>query len=284
MELLTDRCLVALRLSTLMRSVDVQNVVSGLFFFESEFFIRTVDKNGAPRTFSVGGVTAHLVAEYLYRVANFPATTMFRHTKALDHTLSSERIAKRQLAVLESLGVDTNIFKSHSLRGATATHMLRRGCPQGLVQSRGGWSSPVTLDKYYARLHQHVDWETMLASGEAAGAQGNSSRSAFAPKTPEAEPTEEGESPGGEEAKAQRLEYLTARGLLRPLHGGDQCPSCGRDMATESCFCCRTCSRLFHVRCLSPLKDGVFRPHCFGCWFQKASDGPEGVIDAMGIL
>jgi integrase len=260
-DLLLDRSLLALRLSTLMRSVDVQNVVSGIFSFNSEFFVRTIDKNGTPRAFSVGGTTLLLLLEYMARVASFPATTMFRHLNAPQMTLSAERIAKRQLAALEALGVDTSVFKAHSLRGATATQLLRDGCPQRLVQSRGGWSSPITLDKYYARLHQHVNWEAMRASGEA---QGNSSRSAFAPKTAEAEPTEEGGSPGGEETKAQRLEYLNARGLLRPLHGGGQCPSCGRNMNTESCYSCKACRRHFHVRCPSPVDHGTFRPYNFG--------------------
>jgi integrase len=219
MDRLLDRCLVALRLCTLMRSVDLQNVVSCVFTFQGEFFVRTVDKNGAPRPFSVTGVTLQLLLEYLARVAEFPATSFFRHIKDPPCTLSAERIAKRQLEVLASLGVDTTIFKAHSLRGAVATHYLRSGCSQRLVQSRGGWSHPLTLDKYYARLHQHVDWEVMLASGEAAGHQGNPSLRALPPKPPEADPTKEGESPGGEEAKARRLEFLTARGLLRPLHG-----------------------------------------------------------------
>ena len=145
------------------------------------------------------------------------------------------------------------------------------------MKSRGGWTSPIALEKEYSRLHQHGHWESPLASGEAAGAGGNSRRCAVAPKTPLAEPTEEGGSPGGEEAKAQRLEYLTARGLLRPLYGGSQCPSCGRRMNTEGL-------KLFHVRCLAEGDNGTFKPYCFSCWFNKALEGPEGVIDARGIL
>ena len=46
MEVLLDRLLLQLRLTTLMRSVDLSNIVCALFQQDNQFFIRTSDKNG----------------------------------------------------------------------------------------------------------------------------------------------------------------------------------------------------------------------------------------------
>ena len=52
---LLDQLLLQLRLTTLMRSVDVANVVWGVFEHDSETYIQTTDKAGTPKTFLVGG-------------------------------------------------------------------------------------------------------------------------------------------------------------------------------------------------------------------------------------
>ena len=71
-------------------------------------------------------------------------------------------MAKRLLELMRNVGVDTDVFKSHSLCGATATHLLKEGVPHHLVQSRGAWTNSATLDTYYNRLHQTKDWERLL--------------------------------------------------------------------------------------------------------------------------
>ena len=68
----------------------------------------------------------------------------------------------------------TQVFKAHSLRGATATHLLKMGVQADVVRARGGWSATKTLDTYYPRLHQCRDWQAIY--------YGSSARSAGFPR------------------------------------------------------------------------------------------------------
>ena len=67
--------------------------------------------------------------------------------------MDSERIAKQLLDTMKSVGINVDIFKAHSLRGATATHLLTKGVSQDLVQSRGHWTTSQNMDMYYSRMH-----------------------------------------------------------------------------------------------------------------------------------
>ena len=118
----TDVLILQLRLTTLMRSVDVANVVWGLFVQDDQFFICTTDKNGAALTFSVQGQTLQTLVHYMHAHLSYPAPFLIRHTGEPALCLGSERIAKRLMHIMEEVGIDTSIFKAHSLRGATATH------------------------------------------------------------------------------------------------------------------------------------------------------------------
>ena len=77
---------------------------------------------------------------------------------------------KKDVEYHGSSGINVHTYKAHSLRGATATHLMPKGVERGLVQSRGQWTSSQTLDKYYNRLHQQTDWEAHLGEN-AAGRQ-----------------------------------------------------------------------------------------------------------------
>ena len=63
---------------------------------------------------------------------------------------------------MTQLGIPTEAFKAHSLRGATATHLMLNGMEPQWVQSREGWQSPETMQMYYQRIHQQQDWEAAL--------------------------------------------------------------------------------------------------------------------------
>jgi hypothetical protein len=165
--LLLDRLILQLRLTTLMRSVDLANVVWGVFAHEGRLYLRTTAKPGSPQSFSITNQTKSTVIEYLFEHRNFPGPFLLRHTTEKHQCLSAERIAKRLLLVMQRLGYDTDVWKAHSVRGATATHLLESGTPQSWVQARGGWTSSGTLDNYYARLHQRKDWQGLL-QGETA--------------------------------------------------------------------------------------------------------------------
>ena len=68
---------------------------------------------------------------------------------------------------MEQVRIKIDLFKAHSLRGATATHMLQKNVPQEWVQARGHWSSSVTLDQYYNHLHQTKEWEALIMGKDA---------------------------------------------------------------------------------------------------------------------
>ena len=119
--------------------------------------------------------------------------------------MGAQRIAKRTLEVMGRAGIDTKIFKAHSLRGATATAMIEKRVPKDHVQARGGWRSSATLDEYYARLHQGVPWEVVLLGENGKGGMSNSAPPvSTTPQTGD----DEGNRRGGSRTKAKhRLTY-----------------------------------------------------------------------------
>jgi len=84
---------------------------------EGVFFLKVLTKGGIFRTISIGGFTRDLVMAYVSRHLTCPATRLFRQLPHPSFPLGSERLAKRSLLVMASLGVDTTTFKAHSLRG-----------------------------------------------------------------------------------------------------------------------------------------------------------------------
>ena len=91
-EVLLDRLLLQLRLTTLMRSVDLSNIVWALFQQDNQFFIRTSDKNGVALVFSVAGHTLSTLALYIHKHLHLPAPFLLRHLTKPSHCLGSERI------------------------------------------------------------------------------------------------------------------------------------------------------------------------------------------------
>lgn len=148
---LLDRVLIQLRLTTLMRAGDLAKVPSALFHQGGAWrpgdpiYIHTTTKSGARRTYSTMGTTTEHLISYAYGNIEHPALCMFRNVRQPTHCLGAERIAKRCLDVMTRHGVDTSVFKSHSLRGAVATHLMDNGVPMHWVQARGGWASTATL-------------------------------------------------------------------------------------------------------------------------------------------
>ena len=157
-----DRLLIQIRLTTMMRSVDVSQVVWGVFEYQNRYFIHTTNKQGALATFSVEGVTLQTLLEYIEMHLEYPGTHLIRYLNCPSRCMGSERIAKRVKVRMQQQGIPTECFKAHSLRGATATHYLLHGMEPQWVQTRGGWSSPETMQVYYNRLHQHQSWEQAL--------------------------------------------------------------------------------------------------------------------------
>ena len=127
---LLDQVITQLRLLTMMRSSDVANLMSGIRSFQDIFLVRTTDKGGLERYFNVGGICLHSLCKYMVQHVQSPAPHLLRYLDRPNQCLGSERVAKRFLGVLNQHGVDTTIFKAHSLRGAVATFLLQSGVPK----------------------------------------------------------------------------------------------------------------------------------------------------------
>ena len=248
--MLVDRVILQLRLTTLMRSSDIANVTWGLYTFDKAMYIKTVNKMGHTTTFNVTGKTLKSIMQYMCQHINYPAPYLIRDSKEPHRCLTAERIAKRTLNIMEAQGIDTEIFKAHSMRGATATHLMKSGTSQDLVQTRGGWSSSATLDQYNNRMHQLEDWE---------------------------------QRGGGCTAQANELD---AHGLINPLCSKEKCPSCNCEMKNEASYKCQKCGEKSHVRCMSTQgvinRQTAYNTHCYTCQLTQGWKG-DLIIDFMGV-
>ena len=126
---------------------------------DTHYFVTAKDKTGGMNTARVDGITKDLVLEYLSRYCIHPAPSLFCNQKHPARRLTSERIARLCLGVMEEVGVDMHIFRPH---GTTTTFLLSLGIDKRLVQSRGQWSSELCIDRYYSRLHDHIPWDCPL--------------------------------------------------------------------------------------------------------------------------
>ena len=280
-----DRLLLQLRLTTLMRSVDVANITWGIFCQGSDFFIQTTTKTGALATFSVAGMTLQTLLEYVWLHLDFPAPYLIRYVHEPHKCMGSERIAKRVKERMQELGIPTEAFKAHSLRGATATTLLMHGMEPQWVQARGGWTNQTTMQVYYSRLHQVQDWERALQGKIDAS---NLCVRSVVPvtKLPLTEADEGRRRGGSEEQGTTLLTQLTAHGVLRPLYLQEQCPSCGQPITREAAYKCQECEQLRHVRCHPLSGTGHPSPLCFLCQEEREERNLQAkslIIDVMGV-
>ena len=63
--------------------------------------------------------------------------------------LAPDTIANDSIWFLKLAGIDTSIFKAHSVRGAAASKALRAGAPMVDIMSRARWSNERTFRKHY---------------------------------------------------------------------------------------------------------------------------------------
>ena len=156
LDVLTRATIVALRVTTLLRSGDLQNLVNHVYCHSGGYYIVARDKNNRTVWARIDGLTRDLVLEYLYRPQDTPAPHMFRNQNNPALCIGAQRIAKHCLIAMDGVGINTRIFKAHSIRGATATFLLSLGVEKSLVKSRGNWSSEECMDRYYSRLHNLI--------------------------------------------------------------------------------------------------------------------------------
>ena len=303
------RYLLLLRMTTLMRTCDVGNIAWALWQHEGAYYIRTTDKMGTPRMFVLQGRVLTQTIQYMHTHLMHPNPLLIRYQRRPELPLGRERIANLVLEVMRQCGLDTTVFKAHSIRGAVATTLLSKGVAPSLVQQRGGWARSCTLDEFYNRLHHQKNWESLLLSqesagtpGEHAGVQASASSAAAGPKVPGASSTQEEESPGTEGRPDALLGDLAARGVLRDATSHSECPCCSFPMRHEAAYACTECNKVSHVRCLATAPQStaactIYLPICFICNVRKPTPppspprarssrdlGPSGVIDVMGVL
>ena len=144
-------------------------LISGVLTHDGTTFVKTTDKNAKPRIYNIEEPTLTLLITYLHNYKDTPALHLFRIASRPHCALGSERFEKLAKQFMQESGIDTNIFKAHSLRGAVATHLLHHGNDIHLVQERGGWASTTTLQQHYNRMHLKQNWAKMLQAPHAKG-------------------------------------------------------------------------------------------------------------------
>ena len=79
LDVLTRATIVALRITTLMRSGDLHNMVNNVHAYCNQYFVYARDKKGRLATARVDGITRNLVLECLFPYRNHPAPLFFRN-------------------------------------------------------------------------------------------------------------------------------------------------------------------------------------------------------------
>ena len=166
--------------------------------------------------------------------------------------IGPERIAKIVGEVMQSCGIDTKAFPPHSLRGSSATSALLRGVPADVVRGRGGWISQAAFEPHYARQHQGLDWEAVLAGASrdrepaAAGSSGvfpfPSTKSSTSTTRYDVEET------GGREREGENPNPSHA--VPRAPLQGFKCIVCNAPVRLEPAM--ESDEGLTHYRCLPP--------------------------------
>ena len=171
---LRQALVVLLRLTTLMRSGDLERTLPKVFVENGISFIHAVAKGGVCRAFAITGNALRATREYLAIInKREPPPTALVCYLGQNKPLRSEAISKCALKLMEAAGVDTGLFKGHALRGAAATWMLHLGVDKVAVQAKGGWASEESFIHNYARLHQRVDFDALFASAAASWRTGD---------------------------------------------------------------------------------------------------------------
>jgi hypothetical protein len=78
--------------------------------------------------------------------------------------IGKQRIASISKEVMGESGINTDIYKSHSIRGATATKQIDLGEDVEDVMFRGRWRSWSTFKKFYERAHKRMQMNSKLFS------------------------------------------------------------------------------------------------------------------------
>ena len=112
---------------------------------------------------------AESIKAYIARTAKFRKNddkeVLFITTKKPYTPLSAQRISKITLGLMRSSGIDTNIFKAHSLRSASSSLAINNGIPIEEVMRQGRWKSRRVFEEFYNRSSRPLNFsEAIFAS------------------------------------------------------------------------------------------------------------------------
>ncbi len=92
--------------------------------------------------------------EYISRTSplRLSSTKLFLSFVKPHKPVSTATIARWIKSVLESSGIDTSVFKAHSVRGAATSHAFHSGMPLADILKLADWSNERTFRKHYLRV------------------------------------------------------------------------------------------------------------------------------------
>ena len=105
-----------------------------------------------------------VTAQYRKKDPSIPQPLFLSYIK-LHGPVTSQRIANWLKEILKKAGVDTSIFKAHSVRGASSTAALRKGVLIEDILRAADWSTDSTFWRFYYRpTHENNYAQTLLQS------------------------------------------------------------------------------------------------------------------------
>eukprot|EP01126_Amoeba_proteus_P028922 TRINITY_DN2849_c0_g1_i3.p1 TRINITY_DN2849_c0_g1~~TRINITY_DN2849_c0_g1_i3.p1 ORF type:complete len:349 (+),score=44.76 TRINITY_DN2849_c0_g1_i3:969-2015(+) len=178
---LRDVCIVLFRIFGLNRSLEVAQILISQLDMK-EFTYKWVgsksDKNKSLVSEAVsipigdGALKFRdILGEYLKR--RKPSNCPYLFTSVVrgeeEKPLKVDTIKSICRDFLRGAGIDTNVYKAHSIRHATATSLIKKGTPIDEVMRMGRWKMYTTLLKHYLKVDRNSDAKSILMNAPKIG-------------------------------------------------------------------------------------------------------------------
>lgn len=95
--------------------------------------------------------TMHTLMHYIKRTRKCRQSRNVLISYVTYKSVSTSTVARWLKFVLNSSGINTDIFKAHSFRGASTSAALNKGCSLNLILKTADWKSDKVFKKYYYR-------------------------------------------------------------------------------------------------------------------------------------
>jgi integrase len=179
LEKLTDKLIILLKLAIFGRTADLNGIRrSSLVFRENEMSLKIFGskENRSRQTPSSTPIyvadfedpiicPVRCMRNYLDRTAEITFEDfLFVSLVGGKGHLSKKDIDRRVLRTMRESGINTSIFKSHSVRGAAATKALENGTPLEDVLLTGRWKSISVFKKFYHRSRIPISMGRLLST------------------------------------------------------------------------------------------------------------------------